>query len=373
MPNPSRVRTRAPRILTRTRRPATRRGRAQALVEFALIVPVFLFLVVIAIDFGRLFFTYVQINNAAREGANFGASAPTNTASINATVTSEQNAQGQGGEGTVSVTTTCTDSIGNTIACSAATGGAGPGNRVTVTVTRPFSFLTPIINGVFGGNLNVTASATATVLGYAAGTNASQPPGCSSPAASFTIIVTSGVSIFADPSASTPNSGVCNISGYNWDWGDGNTTVGTATGDAHTYANPGTYTVILEVTNQAGSATTSHSITVPVAPTPTPTATATPTPGPTATPTPTPTPTCTKPTANFTWTKSGKTYTYRDASTVTNPASCPITDWLWTFTDAGTQSNAQNPAPITYGNNSSHPVTLRVTNFAGSTTITISG
>src|SRR5262245_30055378 len=131
MPNPSRVRARAPRVLARTRRPAprpaTRRERAQALVEFALIVPVFLFLVVMAIDFRRLFFTYVQINNAAREGANFGASAPTNTASIDATVTSEQNAQGQGGEGTVTVTTTCTDSLGNTIACSAATGGAGPG------------------------------------------------------------------------------------------------------------------------------------------------------------------------------------------------------------------------------------------------------
>ena len=58
---------------------------------------------------------------------------------------------------------------------------------------------------------------------------------------------------------------------------------------------------------------------------------------------------CTKPTANFTWTTGGqsnKTYTYRDASTVADPVNCPITDWLWTFTDCGRrQSNAQNPAP----------------------------
>jgi PKD repeat protein len=55
---------------------------------------------------------------------------------------------------------------------------------------------------------------------------------------------------------------------------------------------------------------------------------------------------------------------------VADPVNCPITDWLWTFTSDGTQSNAQNPAPFKYGNNSSHPVTLRVTNAAGSATIT---
>ena len=273
----------------------------------------------------------------------------------------------------------CATPTGTTIACNLATGGAGPGNSVTVTVNRPFSFLTPIMNGFFGGSLGMNASATATVLGYVPGAGATQPPGCSTPTAAFNVIVTGGNTVFANPSASTPNSGICNISGYNWDWGDTTESVGTATGDAHTYVADGTYTIVLEVTNQADSATLSHPVTVPVVgPTPTPTPTTgptpTPTPGPTATPTPTPTPTpvpCAKPVANFTWTDVGKTYTYRDASTVADPVNCPITDWLWTFTDqGGLQSNAQNPAPVTYGNNSNHPVTLRVTNAAGSTTIT---
>lgn len=57
---------------------------------------------------------------------------------------------------------------------------------------------------------------------------------------------------------------------------------------------------------------------------------------------------------------------------MTDPLNCPITDWLWTFTDAGgLQSNAQNPAPVTYGNNSGHPVTLKVTNLAGFNQITL--
>ena len=356
------------------------------MVEFALVLPVLLFLVVIAVDFGRLFFSYIQISNAAREGANYGSGAPTDTVGITTRVNAEKNAQGQAGEGTPVVTTSCADGAGSTIACNLATGGGGAGNTVTVTVHVPFTFVTPLISGFFGGDLDVVNSATATVLGYAPGSGASQPPGCSLPSASFTLIVTSGLTVFANPSGSTPNSGVCNISGYNWDWGDTLTSVGTATGDSHTYLSPGTYTIVLEVTNQAGANERSDTVTVPLPPpTPTPTTAPTPTPAPTPTggpsPTPSPTPTpaptpinCAPPVANFTWIQSGqanKTYTYTDASTVADAVNCPITDWLWTFTDqGGLQSNAQNPAPVTYQNGGKHPVTLRVTNAGGSTTIT---
>ncbi len=80
------------------------------------------------------------------------------------------------------------------------------------------------------------------------------------------------------------------------------------------------------------------------------------------------------PTPAFTWTRSGtgnKTYTYSDASTVEDPANCPITDWDWTFHDLGDlKSNVQYPAPVTYGDNRSHSVALRVTNRGGTTSIT---
>jgi PKD repeat protein len=58
---------------------------------------------------------------------------------------------------------------------------------------------------------------------------------------------------------------------------------------------------------------------------------------------------------------------------VADPVNCPITAWLWTFTDqGGLQSNAQFPAPVQYGGNPNalHPVTLTVTNDGGSGTIT---
>ena len=55
--------------LPRRRRGATRVARGQALVEFALVIPIFLFLLVALFDLGRAVFSYNTLTNAAREGA----------------------------------------------------------------------------------------------------------------------------------------------------------------------------------------------------------------------------------------------------------------------------------------------------------------
>lgn len=46
-----------------------RRGRGQALAEFALVVPIFLLIMVSIFDLGRAVFAYNTLTNAAREGA----------------------------------------------------------------------------------------------------------------------------------------------------------------------------------------------------------------------------------------------------------------------------------------------------------------
>lgn len=46
-----------------------RKEDGQSLVEFALILPILLLLIVAVIDFGWIFFAKVSMNNAAREGA----------------------------------------------------------------------------------------------------------------------------------------------------------------------------------------------------------------------------------------------------------------------------------------------------------------
>lgn len=139
--------------------------RGQALVEFALVLPVMMALLLIAVDFGRVFFSYVQITNAAREGAAYAATDPTDAAGIRARVLQETNAQGQGGEHSLGVTVACTPAGSQvTEACNSASGG----DQVTVGVSEAFSFYTPFVQGFFGNGWAIGTSASAPVYGSAA-------------------------------------------------------------------------------------------------------------------------------------------------------------------------------------------------------------
>jgi Flp pilus assembly protein TadG len=153
--------------------PSVRRG--QALVEFALVAPVMLLLLLVAVDFGRVFFSYIAVNNAAREGALYAAEhakdTPFDAATYNADTIAaalrEANVQTQGGEGAITVTNpTCADaSSGAPVSCqAAATVTTGIGSHVTVTATQPFDMLTPIIGDILGSTITISASASAPVL-----------------------------------------------------------------------------------------------------------------------------------------------------------------------------------------------------------------
>ena len=54
------------------------RRSGQSAIEFALILPVLLLLILGAIDLGRMFYTKIVLTNAAREGANYLAYFPDN-------------------------------------------------------------------------------------------------------------------------------------------------------------------------------------------------------------------------------------------------------------------------------------------------------
>jgi Flp pilus assembly protein TadG len=71
------------------KRRSQRRERAQAILEFAVVLPLFLILLFALIDFGRLLFTYVSLANGAREMARV-ASVSTNWSS-NGAVTAFNN------------------------------------------------------------------------------------------------------------------------------------------------------------------------------------------------------------------------------------------------------------------------------------------
>jgi PKD repeat protein len=349
-------------------------------VEFALVVPVFLLLLLIAMDFGRLFFTYVQVSNAAREATAYAATQPTDVATMTVRAGQERSTQSQGEGALEPLAVVCNDQSGTVIACTSAAGGTGAGNTVTVTVGQRFGFLTPLINNFFGGDLTVRASASSAVLVSAIGGTGGSPGTCAAPSnATFTVLATD-MDVIVNPEGSMPDAGVCTISGYNWDFGDGFTGVGSSIPAMHTYASPDTYQIKLTVTNQGGELSAVRWVTVPyVAPTPTPsptpsptpTGTPAPTPTPTATPTATPTPTpCMAPTAGFDWATGNpsKKVTFTDKSVA--PAACPILTWLWDFGDGVTLTNAPNPTHTFPNNNSSYTVTLTVTSSTGSASIT---
>jgi len=133
----------------------TRAGEAgQSLVEFALILPVLVLIVMGIVDLGRIFHTYEALANAAREGARYCALNP------NASATNLRNritGSGSGElDGKIAVATIAVNGTAGA-ACPAASSGAD----VTVTLTTNFSPLTPVIRAFgAGGTIPVITSST---------------------------------------------------------------------------------------------------------------------------------------------------------------------------------------------------------------------
>jgi Flp pilus assembly protein TadG len=67
-------------------RPSPKQTNGQALVEFAFIILILLLLVVGGLDFGRMYFMQVTLNNASEEGAYYLAYNPNDITDCNPTV-----------------------------------------------------------------------------------------------------------------------------------------------------------------------------------------------------------------------------------------------------------------------------------------------
>jgi Flp pilus assembly protein TadG len=121
--------------------------RGQSLVEFALIVPLFLLLMFAIVDFGMGFYSWITVTNAAREGARIGA-----VGADSATITQR-----------VKDTAGSLNNSNLTISVSNAKGNSG--ETVGVTVNYQYQLITPLsslIHLVSGGSMgpNINFSAT---------------------------------------------------------------------------------------------------------------------------------------------------------------------------------------------------------------------
>lgn len=117
--------------------------RGQSLLEFVLILPLLLVLIITAIELGRLFFTQIVITNAAREGAYYVA---THIDDINGAANATAAAEAEAANSGIS---------GITVTFDPASGWQ-PDNKVAVNVNTTVTDL--LIVGFLGNVFNVTAS-----------------------------------------------------------------------------------------------------------------------------------------------------------------------------------------------------------------------
>ena len=328
----ARVRPNARRFrLSRRRHNEHATSRGQSLVEFALLLPVLLLVVLGGLDFGRVFLGWVNLNNTARIAANFAASNATLMSAGNAGALASYNRIVQDD----AATTNCAPP--DPIPAPTFTPNAGIGSTATVTLTCDFGIITPIVASVLGGDVTVTASAVFPIRsGVIAGVPGGGPP---VPVAAFNVSPATGV---APVTVSFNNVSTGSPTSYSWDFeNDGIEDSTAANPPDHIYSVPGTYTVVLVVSNGLVSSSASKTVTV------------TPPPG---------------PVANFT--ASPMSGIAPQTVTFTNTSTGTITSWAWDFDGNGTtDSVVQNPPTRSYAAGT-WTVTLKVSDAFAQTSTT---
>jgi Flp pilus assembly protein TadG len=133
-------------------------------IEFALALPVLLVMMIMLVDAGRYSIQKSAMLQGAREGAQYGSFAPSNTADIAATA---QNATGLTGV-TADSQVFCECTPGGThVDCGlSCTGGGNPKKYVSVTTAKSFASALDGASLNFGsfGRWSVPATTTATVI-----------------------------------------------------------------------------------------------------------------------------------------------------------------------------------------------------------------
>lgn len=145
-----------------------RAHRGQALVELALVLPIMLVLFSSALDLGRLYYSQITIDNAAKEGAleaardtenlfEFDSTQPCNADTNRVICLVENEAKG-------SLISILRDDV--SLSCSTTPCPTVPviGNTVTVKVTADFMLVSPILSVFFGGQaVPISASSIAQI------------------------------------------------------------------------------------------------------------------------------------------------------------------------------------------------------------------
>ncbi len=126
----------------------TRNGEdGQAMVEFALILPIFLLILCGIIDFGWLFYNQLSLNNACREGARYAVVNTADNADTSAIINHIEN-----------TTTTVFANDGIDISVSYSSPADPTAGDITVSMKADISFFTPVLSTVLGKEKTITST-----------------------------------------------------------------------------------------------------------------------------------------------------------------------------------------------------------------------
>lgn len=117
------------------RRGTHKNQRGQSITEFAVGVTVILIMLASGMDFGRAYFSYISVRDAAQEGAAYASIEPGDVAGIRARVRDTSS-------NPIDLSSFSDDQID-----VAFTGAACAGNTVSVTVEYDFNLVAPFIAG----------------------------------------------------------------------------------------------------------------------------------------------------------------------------------------------------------------------------------
>jgi Flp pilus assembly protein TadG len=158
-------------------------SRGQAVVEFALILPVFLLLTLGVVDMARVFTSYIALTNGVSSGAIYagqggflkwcatGGSVPCPTGTPatqkiadpdNIAYQINVEASGLTKSAIVMAAPSCTKT-GTTITESCTTTSAGAYSQVRISATYDVTLITPLMTTLMGGPVHMTASTTAVI------------------------------------------------------------------------------------------------------------------------------------------------------------------------------------------------------------------
>jgi len=144
-----------------TKRGALRSRRGQATIEFALVAPLYFLLVFGIIEFGRIFYVELTLQNAVRQAGRFAVTGSKTVAGVTTdrvdaiTMVAEQAAVGLASSpGDIQVSAISAD--GNVTTNSA----GGPGDTVMISITANMGIITHMIAQYFPSGTNTFTVST---------------------------------------------------------------------------------------------------------------------------------------------------------------------------------------------------------------------